>query len=547
MVKGLLKDEEKDKYEEELEILALMEDYLSKTGETQLDFTSIRKMRDIDLGDGALRIPNILALQTTKGKTELLNITKQRYEKDEIDKLSERTGLERKDIMSLLQDGMKLEEISEIADNLPFKEIADSAAVREMIRKEIDPVQLSLMKKRGIEIVPASDGSIEISNLQQLAEIDENGLMKLDPELMKSLEPFEEFGLIKLSGELVVKELEPSEEEKDLPSSLKVVSLEEKRADKTKEEIEKQKMAKGLGIDPDLIVSMIRIDDKEGGSKLLNDNRDENSTRYLVRTRVGAVANKFLVAKETENGEFEQIQGFEATPVGREVGAIVNDTHRSLEGSALKPGQIKAGKVSSMDTEYSFYQIRKKGNSMDDTTDTLLFVGTNGDTQTELIESRENGDKSFVRLPVSTVYPKSIYMENGLPSNKGKETNLVQEDKENPQQQEPETMSFKDISKKRELLDRLIKVEKQIREIEGKTGHDEHCIDDCIRKEDEHDAQEIGFNSDIPESEGDPARRLPDLYDQRSTILTKLGIDEVSAVKAIEEEEMEIGINRRHH
>lgn len=544
MVKGLLKDEEKDKYEDELEVLALMEDYLSKTSGTQLEFTSIRQMQEIDLGDGALRIPNILALQTTKGKTELLNITKQRYEKDEIDELSERTGLERKDIMLLLQDGMKLEEISESADNLPFKEIADSAAIREMIRKEIDPVQLSLMKKRGIEIVPASDGNLEISNIQKLAEIDEKGLMKLDPELMKSLEPFEEFGLIKLSDELVVKELEP--EEKDQLGSLKVVSLEEKQADKTKEEIEKQKMARGIGIDPDQIVSLIRIDDREGGSKLLNDNRDENSTRYLVRTRAGAVSNKFIVAKETGDGKFEQIQGFEATPVGREVGAIVNDTHRSLEGSALKPGQIKAGKVSSMDTKYSFYQIRKKGNSMDDTTDTLLFVGTNGDTQTELIESRENGDKSFVRVPVSTVYPKSIYMENGLPSNKGKETNLVQEDKENPQEQAPESMSFKDISKKRDLLDKLIKIEKQIRAIEGQTGHDERCIDDCIRQEDEHDAQEIGFNSDIPESEGDPARRLPDLYDQRSTILTKLGIDEVSAVKA-QEEEIEIGMNRRHH
>ena len=42
-------------------------------------------------------------------------------------------------------------------------------------------------------------------------------------------------------------------------------------------------------------------------------------------------------------------------------------------------------------------------------------------------------------------------------------------------------------------------------------------------------------------------RKLPDLYSQRSTVLRQLGIDEVTAVKEQEEEEMEIGVNRRHH
>ena len=93
MVKGLLKDEERDKFEEELATFSLMEDYLSKTGKTQLEFTSIRRMQELELGNGALKIPNILAMQSVDGKTELLNITKQEYDREEIEELSKRTYL----------------------------------------------------------------------------------------------------------------------------------------------------------------------------------------------------------------------------------------------------------------------------------------------------------------------------------------------------------------------------------------------------------------------------------------------------------------------
>ena len=41
----------------------------------------------------------------------------------------QRTGLEKEDIIVLLQDGMQLEEIGKAADQLPFKEISESAAI----------------------------------------------------------------------------------------------------------------------------------------------------------------------------------------------------------------------------------------------------------------------------------------------------------------------------------------------------------------------------------------------------------------------------------
>ena len=61
------------------------------------------------------------------------------------------------------------------------------------------------------------------------------------------------------------------------------------------------------------------------------------------------------------------------------------------------------------------------------------------------------------------------------------------------------------------------------------------------------DAEVTKANIDAFENTSDPERKLPDLYSQRSTVLRQLGIDEVTAVKEQEEEEMEIGVNRRHH
>ena len=58
--------------------------------------------------------------------------------------------------------------------------------------------------------------------------------------------------------------------------------MQEKQAEKTKEEIEKQKVAKDLGVDSDYIVSMIKIEDKDEGSKLLNDKADKNDTKYII-------------------------------------------------------------------------------------------------------------------------------------------------------------------------------------------------------------------------------------------------------------------------
>lgn len=557
MAKGLLKEKEKELLGEELSELTLMQDYLLKSGRERETFTSIRRMSDIELADGSIKIPNIIVMQNKKGNAEILNVTKYDYQQEQIDKLMEETGLNRKDVLSLMRDGLRLEQIEVMANNLQFKDVVDSAAIREMIRKQINPEQLKEMRKKGVEIKTLKDGSVQVKNLQELAEVDEDGLAKLDPELEEKLKPFEQVGLIKLSKDLVIKEVEPDDEKKE--KSLKVVSLQEKQAEKTKEELEKQKVAKDLGVDSDYIVSMIKIEDKDEGSKLLNDKADKNDTKYIIRTRDGAVSSKFITARETEDGKFEQLQGYEITPVAKEVAHVLRDTvGNKNEPVKLKPGEIRAGKGNPNQTKYNYFQIRRRG--VDDTKEDnyLLFIGEMGETDLNLIESRNTGDKKFVNVPTSKVYPENIYMEGRADTDREREVRVTQfkddveekqevvekkEEQDKPVQDDE--IKFEDISKRKELLERLNIVEDRIMAIESRTGHNEQCVENCIQIDDE-DTIHSSTEADMSYELGDEKRELPDLYDQRSTLLAQLNIDEAHATtRQVEEEEYEYGMRRQ--
>lgn len=88
-------------------------------------------------------------------------------------------------------------------------------------------------------------------------------------------------------------------------------------------------------------------------------------------------------------------------------------------------------------------------------------------------------------------------------------------------------------------------VEDRIRTIESRTGHDEQCVENCIQIDDEetiHSSTEVDMSYEL----GDEKRELPDLYDQRSTLLAQLNIDEAHATtRQVEEEEYEYGMRRQ--
>ena len=76
------------------------------------------------------------------------------------------------------------------------------------------------------------DGSLQVTNLEKLAEVDENGMVLLDPDFQKNLEPFEQMGLLSLSEGLVIKELEPEMQTQEMSTptkggNLKIVPIPE--------------------------------------------------------------------------------------------------------------------------------------------------------------------------------------------------------------------------------------------------------------------------------------------------------------------------------
>lgn len=537
MIRGNLNDDFKQSMDEELTRFELMEDYLRKNGKENDTFTSLRQAESIKLANDAVKINNILLMQHTNGKTDLLNRTSEEYSKEEIEKISQSTGLKKQDIILLLQDGMKLVEIAEKANKVPFKENAESAAIRELIRKDINIDQLDVVAKRGVQVIPKEDGSIQVTNLQKVAEIDENGLLKLEPRLLESLKPFEELGLIQLSNELVVKEIEPESEKRINGNALKVVSLQEKKDEMAKEEKEKQEIAKGLNINSDEIVSVIRIEDKENGSKLLNDsNIKDGRPIYIVRTRNGITGNKFITARETEDGKYEQMQGFESTPVAKEVASLLKDTQNSMNSVSLEAGEIRAGKMHSMQNNYDYFLIRRAGESIDDDSNYLLFVGTSGDTDMSLIESRENGERRFVQVPVSSIHPRSIYLENNM--GYSQETSLSENSSSTIPQPE---IRYEDINLKKELLERLKQIEAAIsqKENESENNNADQHTEENLEEEPEEDFK------GVEPSDDDSTKNIDELYSERSKIIDELGYNESTAVKEIEDDLARIPGSRR--
>lgn len=418
MIKGPISLDVKSKIEDELEELALIQDYLSRTGQEHEEFVSIKRREEFVFLDGAVRIPKILMLENSKGVTEILN----------------RSG------------------------------------------------------KKGQEI------------LTKIAEIDENGQMHFDKDWFeKNLRPFVQVGLINDNDINFVKDVQ-DEKTSDI-GSLQVVPSDKMKEEKNHEDAEKQRIAKAIGVDPEDILSVIRIEDRDGGSKLFNYDLKDTDKPLMARLR----NNKFKVLSENEDGELKEMIGYEATPVSKQVASLLKDTSSGF--TSIKPGDVKAGKTNPDQSKYDIYQIKRAGESMDDDSNNLLYVGCSGETDMNVIESRDNGEVRFARAPQSTVYPENIYLENSAGTPKKREVTYEGQEDEN-------NIKFDDVARRKEVMRKLLEVESEIEELEA---------------------------SKSSENQG----RLSQLYSERLMYLNELEITEKEAFRMQKEYEGYIERGRR--
>lgn len=406
----------KRQIEDELEELALIQEYMSRTNQEDEEIVSIKRRNEFVFLDGAIRVPKILMIENSSGVIEILN----------------RSG------------------------------------------------------KKGQEI------------LTKIAEIDKNGQMNFDQDWFdENLKSFAQMGLVNTVDINFVKDIQDQEDKDN--NYIQAVSANIMKKEKGHEEAERQKIAMALNVDSDEILSVIRIEDREGGSKLFNYDLEDTDKPLIVRLR----NNKFVVLSEKEDGVLTEMIGYEATPVSKQVSRLLKDS--SNEFTSLKPGDVKAGKTNPNQSKYDIYQIRRAGENMDDDLNNLLYVSCCGKTDMNIIESRDNGEVRFARTPQSSIYPKNIYLENNAGTPKKREVTYEEESES--------FISLSDIEAKRELLERLLQIESEIHELEGGKTQDEKD-------------------------------KLSELYSERLVILNELEITEKEAIE-IQKEYDEYETNRR--
>lgn len=435
MNKKALTDEARDLIESELLEMSLIERYLSKSGQQRNEFESIESRNEFVLLDGAVRVPKILMFRNANGVTEIVNRVSKEFEIDFIDGLSKKNGLSTDEVISLMGKEMHIE----ILEN----------------------------------------GNVRQEFLERIAKVDENGLMVFDEKWLEKLRPFEEVGLVKLSDSMVVKDVKAN-------GSLQVVPLDKKKEEIKEEAIEKQEIANAIGVQPDEIFGVIRIEDRDGGSKLFNHDMTNVQKPLIVRLR----NNNFKVLKDAGNGNITEMIGFDATPVSKQVASLLKDTRSDLFTN-LKAGEVRAGKTNPNQNEYNIFQIRRAGESIDDDSNNLLFVSTSGKTDMNIIESRDRGEVRFSETPQSTIYPKNIYLESSSGTTKKKE---IVHDEQN--------IDSRDIARRAVLLKKLLRVDDKIKKI-------------------------------------DDTERLSELYSERTELLNELGMNEKDLIRAREEQEMD--------
>lgn len=192
-----------------------------------------------------------------------------------------------------------------------------------------------------------------------------------------------------------------------------------------------------------------------------------------------------------------------------------------MDTVAIKPGEIRAGKMRPAQNDYNYFLIRRAGESKDDGSNNLLYVGTMGDTDMSLIENRETGDRRFVSLPISRVHPSSIYIENEAGFGEKSQLLAPTDNKKTEQASQESMITFSDISFKRRLLEELVKTEGKIATLKNRSG--EMIGPDDIEYEHEADL-------------------LDALYQKRDKILGSLGIERIT-----EENEMKEDPHARFH
>lgn len=589
MRRGPLKRRDREALKSRIDDISMIRDFYTKSNMEDVRFTSIENMDQMDLVDG-VTIPDIMVAQRDDGHSDIFNrYTVMEIEPQVLDEIEVR-GLPKEKALTLVEDGMQPDEILQAVSTSQMSYPGlDEDSMMLMIQNQIEPEMLENLEVLGLTAVPLEDGSVRVQAIAKIAEVDEEGKTVLAPKIKDQLEAFEQVGMIELGKDLTVEIVktepksksksksknksksksesqalaqadgEEQEEEQDLAKDmqeaeeeqeeqqeeleeereeeaikeLKIVPMREKARAKTQDELEKEKIAKQIGCKPDEVLCVIRFSSREVASQYFNDSVGGNTTAVLVRL----TNNKFWMMEEDAEGNFTKRQGLRTSPASMLLADKLKDTKHPGDTWVL-PGELKSGKSHEHSERYDFFEVMLPGETKTDGASSVMYVGLNADNTQDmrLLTSRRNNVYDLGEPHSKTSIPSRAFMQ----SNSGaraeiKMRNVEGEeglDSRTQEIEEESTTSLADLGKQQELLIRLEMVERAITTLEIRNGGME--APEPPKPGEKRPPERILDPETIGEGI-DTSKKLDDLYAQRSSILTQLGLSEADLVKLMDE------------
>ena len=201
-------------------------------------------------------------------------------------------------------------------------------------------------------------------------------------------------------------------------NDMHVISKDER--EKQSDYMYKEEISNGIDKNSDDIISIIKIEDVETFSRILNKNINPEADLYIVRDK----NNLYTVVQKNNNG-YEEITGLEYNELSEEIVYGLN-----LDDEILMNGKIEAGDLEEIKTDSDRYYdgvVINRANQ-EDTQLIVHYDKYTGKTDVDMISRINNNE--IVKIDTTAVYPKEIQIGDDIVEVNSKEEEKKEEKEE---------------------------------------------------------------------------------------------------------------------
>lgn len=207
-------------------------------------------------------------------------------------------------------------------------------------------------------------------------------------------------------------------------NDMHVISKDER--EKQSDYMYKEEISNGIDKNSDDIISIIKIEDVETFSRILNKNINPEADLYIVRDK----NNLYTVVQKNNNG-YEEITGLEYNELSEEIVYGLN-----LDDEILMNGKIEAGDLEEIKTDSDRYYdgvVINRANQ-EDTQLIVHYDKYTGKTDVDVISRTNNNE--IVKIDTTAVYPKEIQIGDDIVEVNSKEEGKKEEKEEEKEEEE---------------------------------------------------------------------------------------------------------------